>query len=139
MQIAPVFYSSRKASAGCTRMACRAGNQMPMSIIKAIKKQVAKQETAPATPAVATPATPSVQPQASHPFHIIVAGGIGLKDAEAMAEQLKAKGFAEAKALNSDGKIRVSIRSFENREEATRQLLELRKNETYKNAWLLAK
>ena len=105
--------------------------------VKEIK--VAKQETAPATPAVATPATPSVQPQASHPFHIIVAGGIGLKDAEAMAEQLKAKGFAEAKALNSDGKIRVSIRSFENREEATRQLLELRKNETYKNAWLLAK
>ena len=97
--------------------------------VKEIK--VAKQETA--------PATPSVQPQASHPFHIIVAGGIGLKDAEAMAEQLKAKGFAEAKALNSDGKIRVSIRSFENREEATRQLLELRKNETYKNAWLLAK
>ena len=61
------------------------------------------------------------------------------KDAEAMAEQLKAKGFAEAKALNSDGKVRVSIRSFGNHEEATKQLLELRKNETYKNAWLLAK
>ena len=56
-----------------------------------------------------------------------------------MAEQLKAKGFSEAKALNSDGKVRVSIRSFGNREEATKQLLELRKNETYKNAWLLAK
>lgn len=106
--------------------------------VKEVK--VAKQETVPATPTVATPATHAVQPQVSnHPFHIIVAGGIGLKDAEAMAEQLKAKGFAEAKALNSDGKIRVSIRSFENREEATRQLLELRKNETYKNAWLLAK
>ena len=58
---------------------------------------------------------------------------------KALAEQLKAKGFAEAKALNSDGKVRVSIRSFGNREEATKQLLELRKNETYKNAWLLAK
>ena len=97
--------------------------------VKEVK--VAKQET--------TPAAPAVQPQANHPFHIIVAGGIGLKDAEAMAEQLKAKGFAEAKALNSDGKVRVSIRSFGNREEATKQLLELRKNETYKNAWLLAK
>ena len=31
MQIASVFYSSRKASAGCIRIACRAGNQMPMS------------------------------------------------------------------------------------------------------------
>ena len=66
-------------------------------------------------------------------------GGISMKDAEAMANQLKEKGFAEAKALNTAGKVRVSIRSFDNREEATKQLLELRKNETYKNAWLLAK
>ena len=56
-----------------------------------------------------------------------------------MANQLKEKGFAEAKALNTAGKVRVSIRSFDNREEATKHLLELRKNETYKNAWLLAK
>ena len=74
-----------------------------------------------------------------HPFHIIVAGGISLKDAEAIATQLKSKGFANAKALNMDGKVRVSINSFDNRNEATKQLLELRKNETYKNAWLLAK
>lgn len=76
---------------------------------------------------------------AKHPYHIIVAGGISLKDAEAIATQLKSKGFANAKALNMDGKVRVSISSFNNRNEATKQLLELRKNETYKNAWLLAK
>ncbi|MDC7136894.1 SPOR domain-containing protein [Bacteroides zhangwenhongii] len=98
--------------------------------VKEVK--VAKPQTVPA---------PSVKPQANtnHPYHIIVAGGISLKDAEAMANRLNAKGFAEAKALNTDGKVRVSIRSFSNREEATKQLLELRKNETYKNAWLLAK
>lgn len=105
--------------------------------VKEVK--VAKQERASTATAVATPSASAVQPQVNHPFHIIVAGGIGLKDAEAMAEQLKAKGFAEAKALNSEGKVRVSICSFGNREEATKQLLELRKNETYKNAWLLAK
>ena len=44
-----------------------------------------------------------------------------------------------AKAMNMDGKVRVSINSFDNRDEATKQLLELRKNEAYKNAWLLAK
>ena len=79
------------------------------------------------------------QKSVNHPFHIIVAGGISLKDAEAIATQLKSKGFANAKALNMDGKVRVSISSFDNRNEATKQLLELRKNETYKNAWLLAK
>ncbi len=88
----------------------------------------------------AAPTFTSVKPQAdNHPFHIIVAGGISFKDAEAMANQLNAKGFSEAKALNTDGKVRVSIRSFDNREEATKQLLELRKNENYKDAWLLAK
>lgn len=95
-------------------------------------KVVKKEETAPA------PAAVKPQP-INHPFHIIVAGGIGLKDAENMANQLKEKGFTNAKALNTDGKVRVSILSFDNREEATKQLLELRKNETYKNAWLLAK
>ena len=121
---------NQKNATGQTKKvtADKARTSRPVAV-KEVK--VAKQET--------TPAAPAVQPQANHPFHIIVAGGIGLKDAEAMAEQLKAKGFAEAKALNSDGKVRVSIRSFGNREEATKQLLELRKNETYKNAWLLAK
>ncbi len=91
---------------------------------------------------VAKPETPVVKvshPQANNPFHIIVAGGISQKDAETIANQLQTKGFAEAMVLNNDGKVRVSIRSFNNREEATKQLLELRKNETYKSAWLLAK
>ena len=42
-------------------------------------------------------------------FHISVAGGIGVKDAEVIAERLKAEGFTRAKVLNNDGKIRVSI------------------------------
>ena len=99
--------------------------------------KVAKQETA-ATASATTPAAVKSPESANHPFHIIVAGGISLKDAEAIATQLKSKGFANAKALNMDGKVRVSISSFDNRNEATKQLLELRKNETYKNAWLLA-
>ena len=100
--------------------------------------KVAKQETAATTSATAPAAVKSPE-SANHPFHIIVAGGISLKDAEAIATQLKSKGFADAKALNTDDKVRVSISSFNNRDEATKQLLELRKNETYKNAWLLAK
>lgn len=122
--------ASAKTSSTPKLTADKAQTSRPIAV-KEVK--VAKQE--------ATPTPVSVKPQAKvdHPYHIIVAGGISLKDAEAMANQLNAKGFAEAKALNTDGKVRVSIRSFENREEATKQLLELRKNENYKNAWLLAK
>lgn len=77
--------------------------------------------------------------QTNDNYHIIVAGGIGLKDAEIMAEQLKSKGFAGAKALNSGGKVRVSIMSFATRAEAMKQLLKLRENEAYQTAWMLAK
>ena len=100
-------------------------------VVKEVK--VAKQET---VVPVANKPQVSVKQK---PFHIIVAGGINLIDAEVIANQLKTKGFADATTLHTDGKVRVSICSFENREEATKQLLELRKNETYKNAWLLAK
>ncbi len=75
----------------------------------------------------------------NHPFHIIIAGGISKKVAESVASQMKKKGFTDAQVLNTDGKIRVSILSFSNREEATKRMLELRKNEAYQDVWLLAK
>ncbi len=82
---------------------------------------------------------PAVSPKnLSKAYHVIVAGGIGLKDAEAMAAQLRKKGFSEAEALNCDGgKVRVSIYSSESRKEALRMLSEVRKSESYRNAWLL--
>lgn len=104
---------------------------------KSSKKPIAVKEIKVSAPKIAAVAT--AKPQTDHPFHIIVAGGISLKDAEAITVQLQTNGFSEATTLNSDGKVRVSIRSFSTREEATKQLLELRKNENYTNAWLLAK
>ena len=122
--------ASTKTSSAKKHTTDKAKTSKPIAVREV---KVVKQETAAPAPAVKS------QESANHPFHIIVAGGISLKDAEAIATQLKSKGFADAKALNTDGKVRVSIDSFNNRDEATKQLLELRKNETYKNAWLLAK
>ena len=122
--------ASTKTSSAKKHTTDKAKTSKPIAVREV---KVVKQETAAPAPAVKS------QESANHPFHIIVAGGISLKDAEAIATQLKSKGFADAKALNTDDKVRVSICSFNNRDEATKQLLELRKNETYKNAWLLAK
>lgn len=122
--------ASTKTSSAKKHTTDKAKTSKPITVREV---KVVKQETATPAPAV------KFQESANHPFHIIVAGGISLKDAEVIANQLKSKGFADAKALNTDGKVRVSISSFNNRDEATKQLLELRKNETYKNAWLLAK
>lgn len=122
--------ASTKTSSAKKHTTDKAKTSKPIAVREV---KVVKQETAAPAPAVKS------QESVNHPFHIIVAGGISLKDAEVIANQLKSKGFADAKALSTDGKVRVSISSFNNRDEATKQLLELRKNETYKNAWLLAK
>ena len=130
----PSATASTKTSSTKKHTADKVKTSKPIAVREV---KVTKQGTS-ATTAATAPAVKS-QKSVNHPFHIIVAGGINLKDAEAIATQLKSKGFANAKALNIDGKVRVSISSFDNRNEATTQLLELRKNETYKNAWLLAK
>ncbi len=130
----PSATASTKTSSTKKHTADKVKTSKPIAVREV---KVTKQGTS-ATTAATAPAVKS-QKSVNHPFHIIVAGGISLKDAEAIATQLKSKGFANAKALNMDGKVRVSISSFDNRNEATKQLLELRKNETYKNAWLLAK
>lgn len=131
MQKAAVKHSQRGATTSPNKKV--AVNHPKISKPIAVKEMKVSKPKTPATTATIN------KKQTDLPFHIIVAGGIGLKDAEIMANQLKAKGFAEAMTLNNDGKVRVSIRSFSNREEATKQLLELRKNENYTNAWLLAK
>ena len=59
------------------------------------------------------------------------------KDADAMAQQLVAKGYAGAKAIIGDGKMRVSIQSCATEKEAYRALSLIRQNEAYKSAWVL--
>lgn len=101
--------------------------------VKEIKVSKPVEKPVATTAAVNTP-TPS-----NNPFHLIIAGGISQKVAEGVATQMKEKGFQDAQVLNTNGKIRVSILSFSNREEATKRMLELRKNEAYQDVWLLAK
>ena len=59
------------------------------------------------------------------------------KDADTMAQQLVAKGYAGAKAIIGDGKMRVSIQSCATEKEAYRALNLIRQNEAYKSAWVL--
>lgn len=96
-----------------------------------------KQKTEPAAtaPVVSAP----VVSAPNRPYHIIIASVGTEKDAEAMAAELKAKGFPAAKAIIGDGKMRVSIESCGTEVEAYKALARIRENETYKNAWVLKK
>lgn len=104
-----------------------------------VVKPVAVKEVKVNQPEKTMKATETKVVEKTFPYHIIIASVANTKDAEAMAGELKAKGYTGAKVLTGDGKIRVSIMSCADREDANRQLLKLRENEAYKNAWMLAK
>ena len=72
-------------------------------------------------------------------YHIIVASIASEHDAEAMVNQLKTKGFNDAKVIIGDGKVRISIESCATHGEAVRSLEVIRETPAYKDAWVLKK
>ena len=116
----------------------RSAGKKPVAPV-AVKEVKVRQQTATiaaqpkAAPTVAAPAVQAV----NTPYHIIIASVGSEKDADTMAQQLVAKGYAGAKAIIGDGKMRVSIQSCATEKEAYRALNLIRQNEAYKSAWVL--
>lgn len=100
---------------------------------RAIPAKTAKKPVSRTMPAKAS------QTAVSRIYHIIVASVGTEQDAQRMAQTLVTKGFTNAKAIIGDGKMRVCIDSYATEAEAYQALNRYRKNETYKNAWILKK
>lgn len=96
-------------------------------------ESVALAEKAQATPQPTRTAIKEV----SKPYHIIVASVGTEKDAQAMADMLKQKGYAGAEAIIGNGKMRVSIESFATQAEAYQSLQTVRQTKEYESAWVL--
>ncbi|MDR2690763.1 MAG: SPOR domain-containing protein [Dysgonamonadaceae bacterium] len=80
----------------------------------------------------------SVQTQPQ--YFIIVTSLTEEKEAEEILNYLMSKGMDEVKIIHSDGKYRISIKSFTNKEEAVSFLNLIRKeqeNPLFKDAWIL--
>ena len=71
--------------------------------------------------------------------HIIIASLASENEAQTMVSNLKQEGYSSASVLTGEDKIRVSIASYNTREEANRQIVEIRKNNAYKSAWMLVR
>lgn len=108
----------------------------PASIPAAQPKNTAETSRIAAAPKAETKAAPA-STATSKAYHIIIASVGTEKDAEVMAKQLIAKGFADAKAVVGEGKMRVSIESCNTEVEAYQALNKLRKSDAYQNAWVL--
>lgn len=70
-------------------------------------------------------------------YHIIVASVNNRADAEKTIKDFENKGYPGATVVESDGRVRVALISSFNKEELDKQVLQLRKKDIFKNAWIL--
>jgi len=79
-----------------------------------------------------------ISPKIETPYHLIAASFKYEAPARETLDKYKRNGFSEAQLLHSDnGRFRVALFSFAARENAVEKLYALRKDEAYKNVWLL--
>ena len=102
------------------------------------KKEVIKAESVKAE----TKSTKEVQKSKSSQnkgIFIIVASLPTMQDAEKELAKFKKQGYEEATILTSDNRYRIALYSYTDKSKAYEKINELRKDEQFKNAWLLNK
>ncbi len=85
---------------------------------------------------VATPTTQAAPKKGR--YNIIVSSLPTAQDAEKVAASYQQKGYADARVVEGGGRFRISLCNFADKAEAYRQLNELKKDEAFKNAWVLS-
>lgn len=93
-----------------------------------------------ATPAAlqkANTASVATPPATGKRYHIIVASVNSRADADQVVKEFAAKGHPGASIIERDGRVRVALMSGSDKDALNTQLVQLRKNELFKNAWIL--
>ena len=70
-------------------------------------------------------------------YHIIVASVGNRADAEKTVKDLAAKGYPGAMIIERDGRVRIALMSGTDKETLNNRMLQLRKNDMFKGAWML--
>ena len=55
-----------------------------------------------------------------------------------MLKEYNQQGYRGASVIEGNGRYRIALCSFSDKEEAYRKLNDLKKEETFKNAWMLS-
>lgn len=69
-------------------------------------------------------------------YHLIAASVTSLEEAEEFVDNLKLKGKVDALVVKADGRYRISIEQFVNKDLALISMKRYRKSEQYKNVWV---
>lgn len=88
--------------------------------------------------AVAEVAQPAITSLPTKTYHIIVASLPNHRGADDALSQFAHMGYTEASLIERDGRVRISLMQFTDKDEANEQLKTLRQNDKFQNAWLLA-
>jgi hypothetical protein len=83
-------------------------------------------------------AAPTPQNVSTRSYHIIVASLPNHRGADEIVNKYTAQGYTNVSLVERDGRIRISLTQFNNKDEANSYLSALRTNEAFANAWLLA-
>ena len=102
-------------------------------------------ETTPAVPeTVASPAPKADDAPEATPvpvsgkrYHLIVGSLASRKGADDMVNKYIGRGYTDATILESDGRVRISIASYADKDEANAEIARLRESGTFKGVWLL--
>lgn len=101
------------------------------NIAKPEVKKTAEPEVKKAAPAPKKPAKPSKK------YHIIVASLTTAQDAKRMLQEYKQQGYNDATVIESNGRFRISLCNQADKAAAYNKLNDLKKNEAFKQAWML--
>ena len=71
-------------------------------------------------------------------YHIIVASLTTSADAQGMLKKYNQQGYHGASVIGGNGRFRIALCSFADKAEAYKKLNDLKKEEPFKNAWMLS-
>ena len=91
----------------------------------------------PVVKAAAPAPTTVAKKTATKSFHIIAASLTSMEDAKKVMKKFEGYHFGDMQVIESKGRFRLSVMNFENKEAAYKKMNEMKKNEAFKNAWLL--
>lgn len=95
------------------------------------------EHTTPTTENAPAP-TPVTIAASNKTYHIIVASLPSHRGADETLKQFAAKGYTNVTIVERDDRVRISLAQFADKDEANEYLKELRQQEDFQNAWLLA-
>ena len=104
-----------------------------------VKAVPVKETVAPAKKEVQNTTTVKKETKVSgKKHHIIVASLATAADAQQTLQRFKQKGYTDASVVEGNGRFRISLCSYTDKNEAYRKLNELKQDEAYQSAWLLS-